>query len=61
VANGPGGKRKRGNWAADGKEGEEEGLRFVFFKSCLNNFSNLFKSNLLHFFTTFFTNYFKDF
>jgi hypothetical protein len=65
VANGPRGKKRRGRWAAAGKEGEEEGLRFYFFfffKSFLNNFSKPFsKSKILHFFITCFTNYFKDF
>jgi hypothetical protein len=46
------------------KERERKGwLRtFLFFKTLLNNFSSpFFKSNLLHVFTTRFTNYFKDF
>jgi hypothetical protein len=54
-----------GSWAnlGRGREEEEEGLRFgfVFFKSFSNKFSNLLNQTLLHLFTIFFINYFKDF
>jgi hypothetical protein len=55
-------RRRRGDGPPGKKEGEGGEFEVCFFfKSIVNNFSNRFKSNLLHLFTTFFTNYFKDF